>query len=65
MIFYMEIMNITSKVGECMTSEEVLFNEERQIFDRKSINIKAKALAVPMIAFANQMGGQLPLAFQT
>ena len=40
MIFYMEIMNITSKVGECMTIEEVLSNEERQIFDRKSINIE-------------------------
>lgn len=36
----MEIMNITSKVGECMTIEEVLSNEERQIFDRKSINIE-------------------------
>ena len=57
----MEIMNITSKVGECMTIEEVLSNEERQIFDRKSINIEPKALAVPLIAFANADGGTIAI----
>lgn len=31
----MAIMKITIKVGECMTIEEVLADEERQIFDRK------------------------------
>ena len=54
-------MNITSKVGECMTIEEVLSNEERQIFDRKSINIEPKALAVPLIAFANADGGTIAI----
>ena len=61
MKFYMEIMNIISKVGECMTIEEVLSNEERQIFDRKSINIEPKALAVPLIAFANADGGTIAI----
>ena len=44
-----------------MTIEEVLGNEERQIFDRKSINIEPKALAVPMIAFANADGGTIAI----
>ena len=57
----MEIMNITSKVGECMTIEEVLSNEEGQIFDRKSINIEPKALAVPLIAFANADRGTIAI----
>lgn len=40
-----------------MTIEEVLSNEERQVFDRKSVNIEPKALAIPLIAFANADGG--------
>ena len=44
-----------------MTIEEVLANEERQIFDRKSINIEPKALAVPLIAFANADGGTIAI----
>ena len=44
-----------------MTIEEVLSNEERQIFDRKSINIEPKALAVPLIAFANADGGTIAI----
>ena len=40
-----------------MTIDEVLANEERQIFDRKSINIEPKALAVSLVAFANADGG--------
>lgn len=47
--------------GEGMTIEEVLANEERQIFDRKSINIDPKALTVPLIAFANADGGTIAI----
>ena len=44
-----------------MTIEEVLANEERQIFDRKSINIDAKTLAITIIAFANADGGKIAI----
>ena len=44
-----------------MTIEEVLSIEEMQIFDRKSINIEPKALAVPIIAFANADGGTVAI----
>lgn len=44
-----------------MTIEEVLENEERQVFDRKSINIEPKALAIPLIAFANADGGTIAI----
>ena len=44
-----------------MTIEEVLANDEKQIFDRKSINIEPKALAVPLIAFANADGGTIAI----
>jgi len=36
-----------------MTIEEVLAVEEMQVFDRKSVNIAPKVLAIPIIAFAN------------
>ncbi len=36
-----------------MTIEEVLAFEEMQIFERKSVHIEPKALAIPIIAFAN------------
>ncbi|MFR2774347.1 MAG: hypothetical protein ACLTBR_00775 [Anaerostipes sp.] len=39
-----------------MTIEEVLAVEEMQIFDRKSVHIDPKALAIPVIAFANADG---------
>ena len=39
-----------------MTIEEVLSVEETQIFDRKSIHIDPKALAIPIIAFAMRQG---------
>lgn len=42
-----------------MTIEEVLSFEEMQIFDRKSINIEPKALAIPLVAFANADGGTI------
>lgn len=44
-----------------MTIEEVLSIEEMQIFDRKSVNIDPKALAIPIIAFANADGGTVAI----
>ena len=44
-----------------MTIEEVLAFEEMQIFDRKSVNIDLKALAIPIIAFANADGGTIAI----
>lgn len=35
--------------------------EEMQIFDRKSVNIEPKALAIPLIAFANADGGTVAI----
>ena len=40
-----------------MTIEEVLAFDEMQIFDRKSIYIEPKSLAVTVVAFANADGG--------
>ena len=42
-----------------MTIEDILSREEGQTFDRKSIRIKPKDLAVTIIAFANADGGDL------
>ena len=42
-----------------MTIEDILSREEGQTFDRKSIRIKPKDLAVAIIAFANADGGDL------
>lgn len=44
-----------------MTIEELLEKEEGQIFDRKSINIEPKALAIPIVAFANADGGKIAI----
>lgn len=44
-----------------MTIEELLEKEEGQIFDRKSINIEPKALAIPIVAFANADGGDIAI----
>ncbi len=44
-----------------MTIDEVLKIEEMQIFDRKSINIEPKALAIAIIAFANADGGTVAI----
>ena len=44
-----------------MTIEEVLAFEEMQIFDRKSINIEPRALAIPIVAFANADGGTIAI----
>ena len=42
-----------------MTIEELLQNEERQTFDRKSILIDPNALAIPLVAFENADGGKI------
>lgn len=44
-----------------MTIEEILTNEEMQIFDRKSVNIDPKTLAITIIAFANADGGTVAI----
>ena len=44
-----------------MTIEEVLAFEEMQIFERKSVHIEPKALAIPIIAFANADGGAIAI----
>ena len=44
-----------------MTIEEVLAGEEMQGFDRKSVNIAPKVLAIPIIAFANADGGTVAI----
>ncbi len=44
-----------------MTIEEVLAFEEMQIFDRKSVSIAPKTLAIPIIAFANADGGTVAI----
>ncbi len=42
-----------------MTIEDILSREEGQTFDRKSVRIKPKDLAITMVAFANADGGDL------
>lgn len=44
-----------------MTIEEVLFKNEKQIFDRKSIQIKPVDLSDTIFAFANADGGTIAI----
>ena len=44
-----------------MTIQEVLTRNEDQTFDCKSIQIEPKALAVPIVAFANADGGVIAI----
>lgn len=44
-----------------MNIDEVLQFEEEQIFDRKSISIEPKALAIHIVAFANADGGTIAI----
>ena len=44
-----------------MTIEEVLAVEEMQVFDRKSVPIAPKVLAITIIAFANADGGTVAI----
>ena len=41
-----------------MTIDDILKKEERQTFERKSVMIDPKALAIPLIAFAKADGGK-------
>lgn len=44
-----------------MTIEDIINGKERQTFDRKSINIEPKALAITIVAFANADGGDIAI----
>lgn len=44
-----------------MTEQELLTRKEDQTFDCKSIQIEPKALAVPIVAFANADGGVIAI----
>ena len=44
-----------------MTLEEIIFKEEKQVFDRKSADIDAKTLAITIVAFANADGGDIAI----
>ena len=47
-----------------MTIEEIRSTTEFQVFDRKSVRIDAKALAITMIAMANADGGVIALGVE-
>ena len=44
-----------------MTIQEITTRKEDQTFDCKSIQIEPKALAVPLVAFANADGGVIAI----
>ena len=44
-----------------MDVTEILFCKEGQTFDCKSIQIEPKALAIPIVAFANADGGVIAI----
>ena len=44
-----------------MTIQEISTRKEDQTFDCKSIQIEPKALAVPIVAFANADGGVIAI----
>lgn len=52
-IFWKEVTNVVIT--------DVLAFEEMQIFDRKSVNIEPKALAITVVAFANADGGTIAI----
>ncbi|MCM1125710.1 MAG: putative DNA binding domain-containing protein [Lachnospiraceae bacterium] len=47
-----------------MTIKEMCTTTEKQLFDRKSAKIDAKAIVAPMIAFANADGGLLVIGIE-
>ena len=47
-----------------MTIEDMCYTTERQMFDRKSAKIDAKALSTPIIAFANADGGLIAVGIE-
>lgn len=44
-----------------MTIQEIIFRKEDQTYDCKSIQIDPKALAIPIVAFANADGGTIAI----
>ncbi len=44
-----------------MTIQEIISREEGQTFDRKSVNVGAKGLAVAIVAMANADGGVIAI----
>lgn len=44
-----------------MTIQEIRTRKEGQTFDCKSIQIEPKALAIPIVAFANADGGEIAI----
>ncbi|MCD8053715.1 MAG: ATP-binding protein [Lachnospiraceae bacterium] len=44
--------------------ETMQFTTELQTFDRKSARIDAKALAIPIVAFANADGGDIAIGIE-
>ena len=44
-----------------LTIDEIKRIHENQVFDRKSIKIQPKALAIPIVAFANADGGTIAI----
>ena len=44
-----------------MTIQEIQTRKEDQTFDCKSIQIEPKALAIPIVAFANADGGVIAI----
>jgi len=42
-----------------LTINEIIKINENQVFDRKSIKIQSKSLAIPIVAFANADGGTI------
>ena len=44
-----------------MTIQEIQIRKEDQTFDCKSIQIEPKALAIPIVAFANADGGVIAI----
>jgi ATP-dependent DNA helicase RecG len=47
-----------------MTIEEIQKSTEFQVFDRKSVRIDGKALAITIIAFANADGGRIAIGVE-
>ena len=47
-----------------MTIEEIQKSTEFQVFDRKSVRIETKALAITIIAFANAAGGRIAIGVE-
>ena len=45
-----------------MTIQEIQTRKEDQTFDCKSIQIEPKALAIPIVAFANADGGVIAIS---